>query len=333
MHVTEYTTTDVADLKRKARLLSREANITHRQALDILARTEGYSHWGSCRATLEAATPPPGWKRDGSFSAYPPLIHGILSRDDVACFAINADGSAWTATEDSEWQLAWTRIAPSKVDHRDAIREFMDSIPGVLRSPSGLTFVVSGADSDRLTARRSSRRGGAIEITIRKGIKKDDPRLGTAGNWNMEKPVWHAHLLSARSDGAVQNACDLVVGGNPGTKRLVTFGAKVDPRRYPNRIEAFRTAHKEQYAIDYGMRVSGGAFVAIADTPARAAMALTMASMNHAPIAVLVDAEPEDVRARLTYLAHAGNVSSNRNVREGLAETIALLPERCTLHD
>jgi len=330
--VTNDTTADIADLKRKARLLSREVNITHRQALDVLARTEGHSHWGSYRATLEADAPPPGWKRDGSFSAYPPLIHGILSRDDVDCFAINADGSAWTATEDSEWQLAWTRIAPSKVDHRDAIREFMDSIPALLSNPSGLTFLISGADSDRLTARRSSRRSGAIEITIRKGMKKDDPRLGTTGNWNMEKPVWHAHLLSARSDSAVQNACDLVVGENPDTKRLVTFGAKANSRRYPNRVEAFRTAHEEQYAIDYGMRVSGDAFVAIANTPESAAMALTMASTNHGPIAILVDAEPEDVRARLTYLAHAGNVSTNRNVREGLAETIALLPQRCTLH-
>jgi len=333
MHVTEYTTTDVADLKRKARLLSRETNITHRQALDILARTEGHSHWGSYRATLDADAPPPGWRRDGSFSAYPPLIHGILSRDDVAYLAINADGSAWAATEDSEWQLAWTRIAPSKVDHRDAIREFMESVPTPLRNPSGLTFLISGKDSDRLTARRSSRRGGTIEITIRKGMKRNDTRLEGVGDWDMKKPVWHAHLVSSRSDNAVRDACDLVVGDRPDTTRLVTFGTKADPRRHPNRVEAYGTAEDEQYAIDYAMRVSGDAFVAIADTPARAAAALTMASTNHGPIAILVDAEPEDLTARLTYLAHAGNVSTNRNVRKGLEETIALLPERCTLHD
>ena len=329
--MTNDTTADVADLKRKARLLSREADIPHRQALDILARTAGYSHWGSYLATLQADAPPPGWKRDGSFSAYPPLIDAILARDDVACFAINADGSAWTAAADREWQLAWTRIAPSEVDHREAIQRFMDSIPAVLRSPSELTFLITGADSDRMTARRSLRRGGAIEITIRKDMTKDHRRPVGTGDWNM-KPVWHAHLVSTRSDSAVQDACDLVVGESPDTTRLVTFGAKASPRRYSNRVEAFRTTREEQYAIDYGMRISGGAFVAVADTPARAAMALAMASTNHGPMAMMVDAEPEDMIARLTYLAHAGNVSTNRNVREGLAETIALLPQRCTLH-
>ena len=330
--MTKDTTTDVAELKRKARLLSREANIPHRQALDNLARTGGHSHWGSYQAALQADAPPPGWKRDGSFSAYPPLIHAILSDDDVACFAINADGSAWTAAANREWQLTWTRIAPSKVDHRDAIQGFMNSIPAVLRSPSGLTFLVTGADSDRLTARRSLRRSGAIEMTIRKRMMRYDTSPVTTDDWNM-KPVWHAHLVSTRTDSAVRDACDLVVGKSPDTTRLVTFGVKASPRRYPNRVEAFRTANEEQYAVDYGMRVNGGAFVAIADTPARAAMALTMASTNHGPMTIMVDAEPEDMIARLTYLAHSGNVSSNRNVREGLAETIALLPERCTLHD
>lgn len=331
--MTRDATTDIAALKRKARLLSREAVIPLRQALDDMARAEGHSHWGSYRASLEADAPPPGWKRDGSFSVYPPLIQGILSRDDVACFAINADGSAWTATADREWQLAWTRIAPSQVDHRDAIQSFMDSIPAVLRSPSGLTFLVTGDDSDRLTARRSLRRGGAMEMTIRKRMRKDDAHPGRIGDWGMEDPVCHAHLVSTRSESAMRDACDLVVGGSPDTTRLVTFGVKASPRRHPNRVEAFRTAREEQYAIDYGMRVDGGAFVAIADTPARAAMALMMASTNHGPIAIMVDAEPKDVIARLTHLAHLGNVSPNRNVREGLARTIALLPQRSTLHD
>lgn len=331
--MTRDATNDIAALKRKARLLSREAVIPLRQALDDMARAEGHSHWGSYRASLEANAPPPGWKRDGSFSAYPPLIQGILSCDDIACLAINADGSAWTAAADRESELTWTRIAPSQVDHRDAIQEFMDSIPAMLRSPSGLTFLVTGDDSDRLTARRSLRRSGAIEMTIRKRMRKDDAHPARTGDWDMVDPVWHAHLVSTRSENAVRDACDLVVDGSPDTTRLVTFGVKASPRRYPNRVEAFRAAREEEYAIDYGMRVDGGAFVAIADTPARAAMALMMTSTNHGPMAILVDAEPEDVIARLTHLAHAGNVSPNRSVRESLAKTIALLPQRSTLND
>lgn len=333
--MSKVSTTDVAELKRKARILSREADIPHRQALDILARAAGHNHWGSYRSAVDAAASPAGWKHDGNFSAYPPLIDAILSRTEVTAFAVNTDGSAWAAV-DEEASSRWTRLAPSEVDDRDVIRDFMDSIPKPLRNPSGLTFLVAGnrtdRHDDRLTARRSSPRARTVEITIRKGPRKDDPRLRVVGDWSLEKPTWHAHLLSARSSDAVRNACDIVVGDDCGTTRLVTLGVKAEARRHPNRVEAFGTLYDERFAMDYAIRVSGDAFVAIADTPARAAAALTMTSMNHGPTAILVDADPADMLAGLTHLVHAGNVSPQRNVREGLAETISLLPERCTLH-
>lgn len=62
MHVTDDTATDTAGMKRRARLLAREAGIPHRQALDILARTAGYSHWGSYCTTLRTAAAQPGWR-------------------------------------------------------------------------------------------------------------------------------------------------------------------------------------------------------------------------------------------------------------------------------
>ncbi len=329
--------TDVQDIKRKARLLAREADIPHRQALDRIARAAGHGHWGSYRSALEAGTSLPGWSRSDGFTVYPPLMQGILSDDDVSCLAVNADGSAWAANGDRR-APAWTRIEPSGIDRQEVLRDFMDTIPIELHNPSGLTFLVARDRSrphrhdDRLIARRSSKRTGMVEITIAKGPRRDDPRLSAIGDWGTRETTWHAHLFSTRGLDAVRRACDHVIGDRPDTTRLVTFGVKADAGRHPNRVDASGHLYDDHVALDYAIRIGADAYVTIADTPTRAAAAIDLMRAGHAPLAVLVDADPEDVVGRMIDLARAGNVHPVRHVREGLAQAIALLPERCTVH-
>jgi hypothetical protein len=80
MHVTgRPTADDVGTIKRSARLLSREKGIPHRQALDVLARQAGHSHWGSYLSALAASSLPNlGWNPHGGFTSYTPLMQALI---------------------------------------------------------------------------------------------------------------------------------------------------------------------------------------------------------------------------------------------------------------
>lgn len=326
----------VDEIKRTARLLSREACIPHRQALDMLAKKAGHSHWGSYLAVLTTGAEPIGWRRDGVFSAYPPLMRMVLARSDVNSLALNADGSAWVETGDPTGTI-WSRLAAGDVDDRQAVAEFLDTIPMSLWTSSNVTYLIAG-DSEthhsyRMSARRPSQGNAGLEITIRRGPSKDGDLPTMSPNWGEVEPDWTIQLLSSHSGEAIRKACDIAIGERPSTTRLVTFGVRSDARRHPNHVEAYAGGHDENMAIDYAMRVGGDAFVAMADTPERAARAVTMARANHGPMIVLVDAEPEDVVTRLTLLAHAGNVSSRARARQEMAGAIEQIQRRHVLHD
>lgn len=322
-------------VKRSGRLLARDMGIPHRQALDMLAKNAGFSHWGAYLPMLEAGTSPRGWDDEGGFLAYPPLVNAVLSRDEVRCLAINEDGSAWVDTGTMA-HASWSRLDPKMVDDLEVVSGMLDSLPPVLRNPSGLIFQVvttdEGRKSDRLTAKTHPDDTRRPEATIRKSFRTGEPPISIARGWGMQDDRWDLHLLTTRCDQADERACEIVLRGKPTGSRLVGLGLDPAVVRGRNFVEARGSEYGDQASLDYAIRVSGDAFVAIVDTPSQAVAALMLASANQGPTAIAVDAPADDVVSHLVGLVLAGNVSPQHNVRQGVIGMLARMEIDHTIH-
>lgn len=326
---------DVGTIKRRARLLSREKSIPHRQALDILARQAGHSHWGSYLSAMTISSLiDPGWNPYGGFTSYPPLMQALINRPDVIQLAINADGSAWIDTG-SAMSPHWCLLQVDEIDTPNAIRNFMDTVPVHSRFRNGLTFLAAGATAThgdcRFVARRPRDGEGPVEIAVRKGPRKDDPRLAQAlRDW--QDPDWHVDLVSGLRPEAIAFAGSLAAAGRPRSTRLLTMGVSLDRRAHPNTVAAYSDAYDERTAVDLGMRCGCSGFVALCDTPARTAAAMLMARTGHGPAVLIVDAPRSEALSRLVELSTVGNVDPHDGMRQSMSKAIELLPHRHTLH-
>lgn len=336
MHVTgRHAADEVGSIKRSARLLSREKGMPHRQALDILARQAGHSHWGSYLSALTASSLlGPGWNSEGGFMSYPPLMQALIQRPDVIQLAINADGSAWIDTG-SSMSPYWRLLQVDEIDTPEAIRSFMDTVPVHSRFRNGLTFLAAGETKERGSCRFIARRPrdgeGPVEIAVRKGPRKDDPRLARdIRNW--QDPEWHVDLVSGPGPEAISFAGSIAAAGRPRSTRLLTMGVSLDRSTHPNTVAAYSDAYDERTAVDFGMRCGCSGFVALCDTPARAAAAMLMARTGHGPAVLVVDAPRDEALSRLIGLATIGNVDPHDGMRQSMARAVELLPDQHTLH-
>ena len=326
---------DVGAIKRSARLLSRDKGIPHRQALDVLARQAGHSHWGSYLSSLTSSSLiSPGWNPQGGFTSYPPLMQALIDRPDVIQLAINADGSAWIDTG-SAMNPHWRLLQVDEIDTLDAIRSFMDTVPVHSRHRNGLTFLAAGATEMhgdcRFVARRSQDGEGPVEIAVRKGPRKDDPCLAQAfRGW--QDPDWHVDLVSGLRPDAIGFAGSLAAAGRPRSMRLLTMGVSLDQRAHPNTVAAYSDAYDDRMAVDFGMRCGCSGFVALCDTPAHASAAMLMARTGHGPAVLVIDVPRGEALSRLIELATVGNVDPHDGMRQSMAAAIELLPDRHTLH-